>query len=255
MARRFVYEDEKSHKFWTVEVDDRVVTVHFGRIGTRGQVQVTEYGSPTAARTAADTLIYQKLGKGYSEEDDEAVIPPPFAARPSPAPRARPAVAAVADDTDRSILDGLGLVTLAPGPYDRSAAVAQLKAAKIGHRHWGWTFLAPPFSARPAVEEARFWLVALGDRQAETPGQAASTATHFDAEALSRSNGPSNWLVTRTSSGAKPWRCCSPSPIPSPCSIGCSSLFPKPAIRSSAAAGTRPVAWCASWRQPSTAPI
>lgn len=54
-----------SHKFHELTVEDNVVTVRFGRIGTAGQSQSQTYSSSEEALKAADKTIGEKLKKGY----------------------------------------------------------------------------------------------------------------------------------------------------------------------------------------------
>ena len=68
MSRReFQYADEKSDKFWHIELEDSSFTVHFGRTGTNGQTQTKEFGSAEAAKKEYDKLIAEKVKKGYTE--------------------------------------------------------------------------------------------------------------------------------------------------------------------------------------------
>ncbi len=61
----FQYTDDKSNKFWKISLDGKSFTVHFGRIGTAGQTQTKDFGSPEAAELEHDKLIAEKLRKGY----------------------------------------------------------------------------------------------------------------------------------------------------------------------------------------------
>jgi predicted DNA-binding WGR domain protein len=97
-----------SSKFWRARVDGGVLYVNFGRIGTGGQVQMKDLGSPDAALKEMDKLIREKRKKGYEdagsvgaadgadeeEEDDEEDEPrPKKKAAPAPAKAASPAAA------------------------------------------------------------------------------------------------------------------------------------------------------------------
>jgi len=66
----FVFSNEKSNKFWGVEVDDITLTTHFGRIGTDGQSSIKTFDSSEKAQKKAESLIRSKLKKGYVERDD-----------------------------------------------------------------------------------------------------------------------------------------------------------------------------------------
>jgi predicted DNA-binding WGR domain protein len=67
MKRRFEFEKGSSGKFWEVLVKEATVTISFGRIGTAGQTQTKNLGNTAAADKHADSMIRQKLGKGYVE--------------------------------------------------------------------------------------------------------------------------------------------------------------------------------------------
>jgi predicted DNA-binding WGR domain protein len=102
--RRFEMREGTSAKFWEIEVSAETVTVHFGRIGTKGQQKSTEHADEASAQQAADKVIREKIDKGYVEvgADQSAAIPTsstpakrkpakPRAAKPTPAaPRAWP---------------------------------------------------------------------------------------------------------------------------------------------------------------------
>ena len=68
MKRTFNFNDDKSSKFWSIEVSGSEFTVHYGRIGTNGQTQTKSFGSNEECQKAADKLIKEKTGKGYIEE-------------------------------------------------------------------------------------------------------------------------------------------------------------------------------------------
>jgi predicted DNA-binding WGR domain protein len=67
MTQRFEHTDRTSRKFWEVTVRGSAVTVRYGRMGSDGQTQRTEYADRAAARSAAATRIAEKVRKGYRE--------------------------------------------------------------------------------------------------------------------------------------------------------------------------------------------
>ncbi len=67
MTRRFEFVGGNSAKFWQTTVVGNQVTVRYGRLGTDGQTQTKEFGSPESAQKHADSLIASKLKKGYVE--------------------------------------------------------------------------------------------------------------------------------------------------------------------------------------------
>lgn len=67
MTRRFEFVGGSSAKYWEVTVRGNDVVVHFGRLGTTGQIQTKPCGHPTAAQQHAEQLVRQKLAKGYAQ--------------------------------------------------------------------------------------------------------------------------------------------------------------------------------------------
>ncbi len=65
--RTFVFTDATSNKFWHIERSGAAFTVHFGRVGTKGQTQTKTFASAAAAEKEHDALVAQKLKKGYIE--------------------------------------------------------------------------------------------------------------------------------------------------------------------------------------------
>src|SRR4051812_39166023 len=85
--RTFEYRDDRSDKFWNIELHGSNYTVTFGRRGGRGQTQTKDFASPARARQEHDKLVAEKLRKGYVETTSGA----PEASVPAPAPAAVPA--------------------------------------------------------------------------------------------------------------------------------------------------------------------
>jgi len=65
--RCFEFQDAKSNKFWEITLNDKSVTVRYGRQGTDGQTNVKEFPDAAAAQKHAAKLIEEKTGKGYVE--------------------------------------------------------------------------------------------------------------------------------------------------------------------------------------------
>ena len=65
--RRFEFVGGTSSKFWEISQSGSEVTVHFGRIGTKGQSQTKDLGSWDAAADRVRVLVKEKLREGYSE--------------------------------------------------------------------------------------------------------------------------------------------------------------------------------------------
>ena len=67
MTRRFEFIEGNSAKYWEVSRHEKSVTVHFGRIGTPGNMLVKDFPSEDAARKHTEKLVAQKAKKGYQE--------------------------------------------------------------------------------------------------------------------------------------------------------------------------------------------
>jgi predicted DNA-binding WGR domain protein len=66
-TRHFTSNEGGANKFWETSVSGSELTVRFGRIGTRGQVQSKTFPTPDAAHREQEKLIRSKLAKGYVE--------------------------------------------------------------------------------------------------------------------------------------------------------------------------------------------
>lgn len=69
------YKDEKSDKFWRVETYQCMMLANWGRTGTNGRWQLTEYNTEEECEAAAAKLADSKKKKGYTpmpEFDPEA---------------------------------------------------------------------------------------------------------------------------------------------------------------------------------------
>ena len=86
-ARRFEFVDDKSAKFWEVDVIAESVEVKFGKIGTNGQTQIKDFETPDEALKHAEKLVHEKLKNGYQEVVQGAIQKTSQApAKPVPAP-------------------------------------------------------------------------------------------------------------------------------------------------------------------------
>ncbi|STM51321.1 WGR domain-containing protein [Escherichia coli] len=47
--RHFIYQDEKSHKFWAVEQQGNELHISWGKVGTKGQSQIKSFSDAAAA--------------------------------------------------------------------------------------------------------------------------------------------------------------------------------------------------------------
>ena len=67
MKREFHLQDDKSNKFWTIEVSGCSVVTGNGRIGSQPRETRKAYPTPAQAQAAADKDVLAKLKKGYTE--------------------------------------------------------------------------------------------------------------------------------------------------------------------------------------------
>jgi predicted DNA-binding WGR domain protein len=68
-TRRFEFVSGPSRKFWEISTSGNSFTVRFGRLGTSGQSQTKSFKDDAGARREAESLIAQKLKKGYVEKN------------------------------------------------------------------------------------------------------------------------------------------------------------------------------------------
>lgn len=69
MTKTLIFQDDSSNKFWRVTVEESMVTVTYGRIGTAGRSESKEFSSNSTAEKEANKLIAEKLKKGYKEDN------------------------------------------------------------------------------------------------------------------------------------------------------------------------------------------
>ncbi|EMN90336.1 WGR domain-containing protein [Leptospira weilii] len=72
MKHHLTYKDDKSDKFWNIEVSGTSFTVTYGKTGTAGQTQTKTFGSEEECLKEAEKLLQEKLKKGYAEVDNFA---------------------------------------------------------------------------------------------------------------------------------------------------------------------------------------
>ena len=56
----FEFRDDKSSKFWGIELRSKSFTVRYGKIGTTGQAQTKEFADEAKAKKEYDKLIAEK---------------------------------------------------------------------------------------------------------------------------------------------------------------------------------------------------
>jgi len=79
MKKYLTYKDEKSDKFWSIEVSEDSFTVVYGKTGTAGTSQLKTFENNEKCLKEANKLIKEKTAKGYKEAEipatKENVIP------------------------------------------------------------------------------------------------------------------------------------------------------------------------------------
>lgn len=66
---RLEFTDAGSHKFWEVATQDNKLVVRFGRIGSKGQVQLKTFEDAALAEKEMQQLVEDKKRKGYVAAD------------------------------------------------------------------------------------------------------------------------------------------------------------------------------------------
>ena len=74
--RHFIFQDEKSHKFWAVEQQGNELHICWGKVGTKGQSQIKSFSDAAAAEKAELKLIAEKVKKGYVEQAKDNSLQP-----------------------------------------------------------------------------------------------------------------------------------------------------------------------------------
>src|SRR5262245_13577751 len=62
------FEEGTSSKFWRARVEGQTLYVNYGKIGSAGQTQVKDFGSPALATKEYDKLVREKRKKGYVDQ-------------------------------------------------------------------------------------------------------------------------------------------------------------------------------------------
>ena len=74
--KTYIYQDEKSHKFWAVEQQGNELHISWGKVSTNGQSQVKSFADAAAAEKAELRLIAEKMKKGYVEQAKDNSLQP-----------------------------------------------------------------------------------------------------------------------------------------------------------------------------------
>ena len=67
MLRYLVFQDGKSHKFWSIDVSGASFTVTYGKVGSDGRKSTKTFPSVAACQKEAEKLVNQKIKKGYED--------------------------------------------------------------------------------------------------------------------------------------------------------------------------------------------
>ena len=65
MKEALLFQDDKSNKFWRVETDGSYMVTNWGKTGTNGRWQLTEFDSDEECEKEAAKLVSSKKKKGY----------------------------------------------------------------------------------------------------------------------------------------------------------------------------------------------
>lgn len=85
--QHFQFNEGNSNKFWKIRLEGSSFTVHFGKVGTAGQVQTKQFATDAEAEKEYNKLVAEKVKKGYVEVSDGESVPAPVAPRTPAAQR------------------------------------------------------------------------------------------------------------------------------------------------------------------------
>jgi predicted DNA-binding WGR domain protein len=72
--RYFIFEDEKSKKHWSIEIEGASFIVNFGKLGSSGQKIEKTFETEEDCNKEYEKLINKKLKEGYLEQKDRKFI-------------------------------------------------------------------------------------------------------------------------------------------------------------------------------------
>lgn len=70
MKRTFIFKDNKSAKFWEIEISGSSFTTYYGRIGSSPRMDKKSFSSNEIAQKEYNKIVQEKLKKGYTEQFD-----------------------------------------------------------------------------------------------------------------------------------------------------------------------------------------
>ena len=74
MKKYYIFQDEKSQKFWIIENNSLHITTNYGRLGTVGQTKEKKLPTEEEAFKEFEKLIKEKIQKGYIETDELTIF-------------------------------------------------------------------------------------------------------------------------------------------------------------------------------------
>jgi predicted DNA-binding WGR domain protein len=77
MKHYLTYKDDKSDKFWQIEVNGFSFTVTYGKTGTAGSSQTKVFDSDEKCLKEAEKILNDKLRKGYTKSEGESISSQP----------------------------------------------------------------------------------------------------------------------------------------------------------------------------------
>ena len=164
-TREFEFVEGTSNKFWKITTDGLAHTVHYGRVGTAGQLQSKEFDTPALAKTSAEKLIAEKLKKGYHETTSGATAPAPTQTVELPSVNEvnlleveRKVILTEEDYTYAGLRPRPRKTLPVPPPFDREAVILKMKEKFKDH---GWQNYDYPVEDPISREEAFLWISAF----------------------------------------------------------------------------------------------
>ncbi|MBW8692302.1 WGR and DUF4132 domain-containing protein [Escherichia coli] len=182
--KSYIYQDEKSHKFWAVEQQGNELHISWGKVGTQGQSQVKNFADVAAAEKAKLKLIAEKTKKGYVENASANVhIPPITKATPEveTSPESKNQRPWLADDAVIRLTDDI----------NRFAFPHRSRPREINYLHKDgqiWQFIANNTKAYDPANNYRSypenWQQAFAELQMRVQGNQQTGSVQSDAALL-----------------------------------------------------------------------
>lgn len=184
MSRReFQFKDDKSDKFWNIELNGDSFAVNYGRSGTAGQTKEKTFESAAKAQAEHDKQIASKLKKGYAEIGGTAVVgtvasavrPKKTTPKKKPVPAEKKAKepppieignlrrTVELDPAQRAVVTWEARQSLTrpePPAFELADAQRRLAAIQTARSSWNYEWNKAKVPDFPSPAEAQFWLLA-----------------------------------------------------------------------------------------------